>query len=398
MTFPGRTATGPAAYAALTLLAALLAACGNPEGPTPGADGRVDATPRALASLVIDHVGGEPRRETGHWSDWNDPLEIEAQVDYGEDPEGGGEGETRTVRVTVASKDAYSDAELERWFRCAAGDGDRCGEEQVDGDTVLYRWYPGIEEEEAGSFGWTVVRDDEIVNVTYEPSGYYDEDPRGLDVPIDPVDLRAAALDPAMSLRTTTEALENGAALDNYEGVEERPEKPDIAPTTPKQLAARFVDYAGIEPTSVRRSQRDDFGSDAVGAHLEFAGTRKYDPFSVDILTTEGRVKDIDPLPCPVQKAGRVAEDKCFAWDRDSAMTWTLADGDQPGTMWIVGAQDDDKFNRVESVGIRIVSTGLTQDWFLNDPWTARFPVDLMGNVYGLTADLSVGPETKVVE
>ncbi len=167
-------------------------------------------------------------------------------------------------------------------------------------------------------------------------------------------------------------------------------------PTTPKQLAARFVDYAGTKPASVGPSRRHDFGPDAVGAHLEFAGTKKYDPFSVDVLTTVGRVKDIDPLPCAVQKSGRVVQDKCFAWDADSAMTWTLADGDVPGTMWIVGAQDDDKFNRVESVGIRIESTGLTQDWFVNEPWTARFPVDLMGNVYSMTADLSIGPETRL--
>ena len=393
MHHPRRTAAGLVVAAALSWLAS----CGEP-APTRGADGRVDATPRTLAAVVIDHLDGEPRRETGHWSDWNDPLEIEAQVDYGEDPEGGGEGETRTVRVTVASKGVYSDAELRAWFRCAADDEGRCEEEPVEGGRLLYRWWPGVEEEEPGGFGWTVVRDDEIVVVTYEPSGYYREDPRTLDLWFDPDDLRGAALDPAMSLRTTTEAHAAGEALESYEGVEERPEEPDIVATTPEQLAARFADYAGLKPVSVRPSRREDFGPDAVGAHLEFAGTRRYDPFTVDLLTTVGRVRAIDPLPCRVQRSSTAGRDNCFAWDADTAMTWTLAEDGRPGTMWIVGAQDDDTFNRVESVGIRIASTGITQDFFVNAPWTARLPVDLLGSTYSLTADLSVGPATRLAD
>ncbi len=70
-------------------VAVVLAGCGDQQAsaPTPGKDGLVDATPRALAAIVVDHVDpGEPRRTTGRWSDWNDPLAIEAQVDYGVDP------------------------------------------------------------------------------------------------------------------------------------------------------------------------------------------------------------------------------------------------------------------------------------------------------------------------
>jgi hypothetical protein len=131
---------------------------------------------------------------------------------------------------------------------------------------------------------------------------------------------------------------------------------------------------------------------------MEFPGGKKYDPFTVDLLTTVGRAPQISPLPCKVQRSSTAPEDDCFAWDADSAITWTLARDGRPGVLWIVGAQDDDKFNRVESVAIRIVSTGMTQDFFDDPslPWTARFPIDLMGDIASLTADLSIGPETRL--
>ena len=396
-----RTAPGlvAAAVAWSVALASLLAGCGE-ASQRPGADGKVDATPRALAAVVVDHLQGDPRRVRGHWSDWNDPLQIEAEVDYGEDPEGGGAGETRTFRVTATDKKAYSAEELRRWFRCHADDAGGCEEEEVDGARMLYRWYPGAYEEEAGNFGWTVVRDDEVVTVLYEPSGYYKKDPRTLDLWFDPADLRAAALDPAMGLRTTTAAYDAGQALDGYGGEDHAPEKPDVVATTPKQLAADVVDYLGMKPRKVSRSTLDELGPDAVGAHLEFPGAKRYDPFTLDILTTVGRAEQISPLPCKVQRSRTAVRDKCFAWDADSAITWTLAEDGRPGVMWIYGAQDDDTFNRVESVAIRIESAGLTQDFFDSSSrrWTARFPYNLMGDVAPLTGDLSIGPETRLAD
>ena len=254
-----------------------------------------------------------------------------------------------------------------------------------------------MEEEEGGSFGWTVVREDEVVQVAYDESALFDRDPRELDLVIEPSDLREAALDPAMSLRTTTAFAAAGRELDNYEGVESPPEKPAIVPTTPRQLAARTLDYLGLEPTSVRRSRLTDFGPDAVGVHLEFPAGKGYDAFSLDVLTTVGRVPQIDPLPCRVQRSRTAARDSCFAWDADSAATWTLASEGRPGRMWIIGAQDDDRFNRVESVGVLVTSTGIDVPPFASVQVAPRIPDD----VYGLgpfTSDLSVGPERMVTD
>lgn len=382
----------------LVAVALLSSACGEAASPEPGEDGRVDATPRALAAIVVDHVDpGEPRRTTGSWSDWNDPPALEAQIDYGVDPEGAEDGETRTVRVGVVerSKDPQDD---ELWLHCRpARDHDRC-EESTEGDaTVVYRWSPGTAEEEAGTYSWTVVDEDDVVNVSYEGSGLFEEDPRGLDPAVEPEDLRAAALDPAMGLRTTEAAWRAGADLDSYDGMEQRPERPEVRPTTPKQLAAVVEDYADLAASSVRRSRRTDFGPGSVGARLLFEGTRKYDPFTIDILTTTGRVSQIDPLPCPVQRAAQAARRSCFAWDRDTAATWTLAEGRRPGVLWIIGAQHDDEFNRVESVGLRIASAGIVAP-FLTAAGDARnrLPRDLFGYLYPLTGDLSVGPETQL--
>ena len=383
----------------LAVLVALtvLAACGSDSTPPAGEDGLVDATPRALAATVIDHVDpGESRRTTGGWSDPNDPAALEAQVDYGVDPEGSESGETRTVRVDVAELAAF-DREDRRWFECRPNDEGRCEEEAVDGGTLLFRWRPGTEEEEGGGYNWTLVREDEVVQVAFEQSGLFEVDPRDLELSPQPEDLRSAALDPAMSLRTTSEAWQSGEELDNYDGMEEPPERPDVVPTTPRQLAAVIARYGELEPDSVRPSRLTDFGPDAAGAHLEFSGGKGYDPFSVDILTTAGRVPQIDPLPCPVQKAALAEELSCFAWDDDSAATWTLAGGDRPGVLWIIGAQDDDTFNRVESVGLRIESNGITRHYF-TDPEAGDngLPPDWFGLVAPLTSDLSVGPQRAV--
>ena len=308
----------------LFVVAALsLAACGSAAEPPVGEDGLVDATPRSLAAVVIDHVDpGEPRRTTGQWSDPDDPPALQAQVDYGVDPEGTESGETRTVRVDVADMAAF-DREDRQWFECRADDDGRCEQSEVEEGTLLFRWRPGTEEEEGGGYYWTLVRDDEVVQVAFEQSGLFDDDPRELDLSPQPEDLRSAAVDPAMSLRTTSEAWRAGEELDHYDGMEEAPAKPDVVPTTPRQLAAVVARYGGLEPDSVRRSPRTDFGPDAVGARLQFSAGKGYDAFTVDVLTTVGRVPQIDPLPCPVQRAAQAAERSCFAWDADSAATWT---------------------------------------------------------------------------
>ncbi len=379
-----------------TVAALVLAGCGD-GAPSVGSDGLVDVTPRALAAVVVDHVGQEHRRTTGGWSDWNDPLQVEAQVDYGVDPEGTESGETATVRVSVADLTAYDERDR-LWFGCRPRhESGGCEEsETADGRILLYRWSPGYFESEAGGYSWMVVGPDEVVTVAFEGSGLYDSDPRKLDLPVDPDALRKAALDPALSLRTSPSAYAAGEELDSYDGVEERPEKPDIVQTTPRQLASRVVDYIDIEPAEVRPSRLDDLGPDAVGAHLVFPATKRHDAFTLDVLTTVGRVEQIDPLPCPVQEAAAAPRESCFAWDENTAATWTLANGEEPGRVWIIGAQDDDKFNRIETVAVLVTSHALDQKPFSDSFHRVRLPGSLIGDLSNYTADLSVGPEQQV--
>jgi hypothetical protein len=339
---------------------------------------------------------GTPRRTTGSWSDWNDPLAIEAQVDYGVDPEGTENGSSHTVRVDVREMSGSS-ADDRRWLRCRPAHEEGCEESSVDGARLLYRWRPGMEEEEGGYYSWTVVRKDEVVQVAYEESDLFDRDPRELDLTVEPPDLREAALDPAMSLRTTPAFDAAGRDLHHYEGVESPPEKPTVVATTPRQLADRAVDYLGRRPTSIRRSHLRDFGPDAVGVHMEFPAGRKYEAFSVDVITTVGRVPQIDPLPCAIQKVATAVEEACFAWGADSAATWTLASEGRPGVLWIIGAQDDDTFNRVESVGIRVVSTGIDRPFFVGSG-PRRVPEYILADLEGFTGDLGVGPERRLTD
>lgn len=113
--------------------------------------------------------------------------------------------------MDVTNLAAY-DREDRRWFACRPDDDGRCEAEEVEGGTLLYRWRPGAEE--GGGYYWTLIREDEVVQVAFEQSGLLGSDPRRLDLSVQPEDLRAAALDPAMGLRTTAAAWEAGGALD----------------------------------------------------------------------------------------------------------------------------------------------------------------------------------------
>ncbi|WP_148044986.1 hypothetical protein [Nocardioides marmorisolisilvae] len=371
----------------LTLVALLaipvLTACGSKADPAVSQGDPVDATPRALAAVLIDHVhGSEPRRETGSWSDYDDPLSIGAQVDYGVDPEGSESGPTRTVRIEVGKIASY--AKDERAFLTCRDTDERCEQHEVDGVPLVFRWDRGAEEEEPGTYSWTVVREDEVVRVAYEGSGLFSADPRTVDLTIDPDDLRAAALDPAMSLRTTTGAIAAGAVLKDYSGPEHSPAKPVVRASTPAELAEQFEDLAQLKATSVKPSTRTEFGPDAVGAHLSYPGTDAYEPFTVDVLTTVGTVPQLDPPPCAVQSQA-TARHGCFGLDEHTYVTWTLAEGDRPGVLWIISSQENEDFNRVESSGIRFQSTGLTQNFYTDATWTARFPLQVWSNVLYLT-------------
>ncbi len=130
---------------------------------------------------------------------------------------------------------------------------------------------------------------------------------------------------------------------------------------------------------------------------MVFPAGRTYDAFALDVLTTVGRVPQIKPLPCRVQRSGTAARDSCFAWTSDSAATWTLASEGRPGRMWIIGAQDDDTFNRVESVGVLVTSTGIDVPPFASVEVAPRIP-DTVYALEPFTSDLTVGPERRLAE
>jgi hypothetical protein len=70
-----------------------------------------------------------------------------------------------------------------------------------------------------------------------------------------------------------------------------------------------------------------------------------------------------------VQRSALAAESSRFTWDADTAATWTLASGGRPGVLWVIGAQDDDTFNRL--------------------------PPEILA-LSPMTSDLRIGPETAV--
>ncbi|MFL6022962.1 MAG: hypothetical protein ACJ72O_06445 [Marmoricola sp.] len=376
---------------AALLAAPLLASCGSAPDPSPhgltGGD-PAEATPRALDAVIIDHIARKPRREDGRWSEYGTPREVHAQVDYGVNPEGGEPGETITVRATVSDITSFSAKDLAA-FGCASDEPDKCEAHDVDGVKLLYRWYHGAEEEEPGNYTWTAVRKNEVVRVEYEPSGYFDVDPRTLDLPLDPEDLRAIALDPAMSLRTTTDAVEAGRALGNYDGPAKAPVKPVITTMSRSLLLKNVQVLLRKRATSSRATTVTDFGLKPVSVHLEFAGSATYDPVSADVFTAIGRTPLVDPAPCKVGQFPERVRTHCFGVDRNHFSFWEPASAGKPGVLWIVGVEYDHRIHRPVSAAVRFSSTGLTEEFLISDRGPVRFSRKLRDAAYDLVRNLS---------
>lgn len=368
----------------------VLPACGDQTGPAGGGG----ATPRGIAAVVIDHVDLEPNRVRGSYSRYGYPTEIEAEVDYGVDPEGTEEGETLTVVASLARQDELPQRDRQ-WLSCVPEDRSFGGCENLpaEGGTFFFAWYDGQPEEDPGGASYIHVHDGIVVRVSLS-GPFIDGDPRGQALGVDFDQLREVALDPRLTFEMDGATLEAGRALDNYRGAEAPPEKPDRFATPPEMLAARVVRYAEMQPTLARPSSLDAFGPDAVGAHLEFPARGKWAAATVDILTVAGRPPMMDPMPCGDTNNGDPLPpgETCFGLAEEHVVTWEKAHDGKPGKIWILGYQQDEEYLREESVGVLITTPDLTFDLYQEE--YVDIPFWWLAGVGNIVGDLSIGPET----
>ncbi len=381
---------------ALTVAAVLVAACGdNGDAGDDPAAATSPATPRALAAVAIGHITNDPHRTRGEYSGWGDPSYVAAEVDYGVDPEGSEAGETLTVRLRVSRlSDLPADAQESLSCRPAQHKRGECRGERVDGGTLVYAWAPEVPEEEPGSASYTFTHDDEVAVAMVEGSDI-EADPRSdADFDLDLDELRAVVLDPDFALDTSDDAIAAGARIPSYRGPEAPPKEPAAGATEPEALAAEVIRYAEFTPSAAGPSALDDLGPEAVGAHLEVPATRRWAPASVDILTVAGRAPLVDPMPCTdLNRRVRLDDGSmCFAWTEDQVARWTLATADRPGVLWLLGYHDNETYNRVETVAIKITTPDLDFDLF--DPRASEMPEWWLA-LGPLTGAMNVGPNSE---
>lgn len=374
---------------------ALLVTSGCGEQTSDPADG-VAATPRAIAAVVDEVVPLAANRYRGDFSAYGHPEQIEAEVDFGVDPEGTESGAALTVRAGIARLADLPERDR-RFLDCAtAGEYGGCTEESVGGGTLLLVWADGSFESDPGYVAYRYVHDGLVVSAAVS-GPFIDRDPRAMDLGVELDDLRAVALDPRLTFAMDAETLAAGRALgDDYRGDEEPAERPEALPTEPEALAAAVVRYADdLRPTLARPSTLDVLGPDAVGAHLEFPATKRFAASEVDILTVAGRPPVMDPMPCgDTNDADPLPEGaSCFGWSEDNVVTWAKATAREPGTIWVYGYHQDEVYLREESIAIRIVTPDLTFDLF-TDEYPRAFPDWWLAGMGPLATLPDLGPET----
>jgi hypothetical protein len=140
-----------------------------------------------------------------------------------------------------------------------------------------------------------------------------------------------------------------------------------------------------------RPSTLTAFGPDAIGAHLEFAATKRVPAFAVDVVTVAGRPPMLDPMPCPPTEEVTAQTADCYGFSDDDVATVEAAHGGKPGRLWLLGYHVNETYNRVESVGVAITSAAIVQSPYGTN---SNADVPALADLDGLEAENDLGPET----
>ncbi|MFT4008806.1 MAG: hypothetical protein QM655_02065 [Nocardioidaceae bacterium] len=381
--------------ASLLVATALLSSCGDDVATAGGQTGT--ATARGLAAVAIEHITKTAKRTRGEYSEWGDPAYVAADVDYGVDPEGTENGRALTVRLRLSRLSDLSAKERER-LTCQPEQQERggCDDEKTDGGTLVYAWEREAPEEEPGYASYTFVHDDEIAFAQVESSEIKTDPRSATHFPLDLDQLRAIVLDPDFTFAMNHDTVAAGKQIPSYTGPESPPDKPAAGRTEPEELAAEVIRYADFTPSAAGPSTLDVLGPDAVGAHLKVPAKGRWSPATVDILTVAGKAPIVDPMPCTkLNRQVRLDDGSmCFAWSKDNVIRWAKATAHRPGVIWILGYHDNETYNRVDTVAIKISTPDLTFDLFGPSDSTREVP-NWWWNVGELATAMNISPNSE---
>jgi len=371
----GRIRTG------LTLAALVLAAtaCGTDSDPGPGGPGGaggadVPITQRAIAAVALEHAPTDTSRREATYTDQDDAAgALGADLRY----HGDGESDGDLLRVFLSpATDSAPDP-------CAEGDHlDGCEVRDVAGGRLVLHWQELEPEEDPGEVVVVMLREHETVLV-----GWFGDtitgDPREQDLAI-PLDvLEGIAQDERISLTTTQEVVDLGAALDDWDGGEPDPTAYDRVPSTDEGIANSYVlAHGGSLAYAHRRPSplKEEFGPGAIGGRFDRADEGPESPGAViDVLAGPQEPPWLEGDPCATPRfAGHCEEyprQRFFLWEPGS-----------DGEVWMIGLRDDETV-AVHEAGYAVaedLDTALVQaDWYFVEEL-------LTSEAFGLTTEKQV--------
>lgn len=308
------------------LLAAALVVGGT--SPASG-QGEVPITQRAIAAMALEHA---PTGPTHLQATWTGPHYggggLGADLRY----RGDGESDGDLLRVFVTPK--HGPAHPCRGLP-------HCESRPVEGGRLTLSWGLEEPEEDPGYVGVVMQRGGESVSVTWS-GDVITGDPRDQQLFIPVPTLEAIAQDPRISMTTTQQVVDAGAALAHWSGGEPDPHAGDRVPSTNKAVAwsywLHFGGYARfhhLRPSPLRAM----FGGDAVGSRftIEREG-RGYPRKTVDVLAGERRPGWMARKVCRTPRfAGHCLRDAGRLGPR--YLAWVPGPR-RIGQVWAVGVRD----------------------------------------------------------
>jgi len=161
-------------------------------------EGDEPITARAVAAVTLEHLATETSSRVA----WHrDGVGAELRYDDSDDDDGD------YVRVTVT--EPMTDRDY-----CEGADG--CEREDVEGGELIVAWQDLEPEEDPGVVHVVMRRDDEDVSVYYSGDDI-EGDPRELDLDVSVADMEAVAQDGRISLTTSSEVIELGEELEDFQ-------------------------------------------------------------------------------------------------------------------------------------------------------------------------------------
>ncbi|RYP88950.1 hypothetical protein EKO23_00480 [Nocardioides guangzhouensis] len=304
------TAGAAAAVAALVVAMAALAAPSTRKHAEPANEPvNQPATPKALASVALDHVDGTPASVTRtHPETFRLPGAVAVDIRFR-----AGEGEDGDL-LRVAAVPGTNQV-LEH-----CGDFYEFDTWQADGGEVILAWQLEAPEEDPGILLVVQQRADEYT-LAYQSGDPITADPRTLDLDTSVHEMVAVVTDPRLGLRTTESVLREAGELPaQVPGEDESGAEANSQQITPRAIAG-VVESATVGEVASREAEgHSGYGERVIGAQTELeTGT------AVTLLVVE----QPDPLTldCPERMTCVILEPDdggvlTLGWNRTG--DWTL--------------------------------------------------------------------------